>query len=131
MFVAVHGPMSANATESLDVTARARELSSHRDERMNETFGLVLAAFFPGPSTFLRACHLGHHRRNRSEAERFDLSYPGESVLQKRAAFDFLYLGGFWLLVPVATVVILLLPRLLRGSLIPAAPEAVARVEVR
>lgn len=100
----------------------------HARGPINEAFGVLLAAFFPGPFTFLRACHLGHHKRNRSEAERFDLYYPGESKARKRAEFYFLYLGGFWLLVPLAMVALLLWPRLMRSALIQDAPEAAAMI---
>jgi len=97
-----------------------------RDRRINDAFGVALAALFPGSFTFLRACHLGHHRRNRTEAERFDLSGPADSLAQKRAAFYALYLGGFWLTVPLATVLLLVNPRLLRAALIQDAPGAAA-----
>jgi fatty acid desaturase len=100
----------------------------HGNEVVNEAFGVLLAVFFPGPFTFLRACHLGHHRRNRSEAERFDLYYPGESLGKKRLEFFFLYLGGFWLLVPLATIGLLLWPSILRSSLVQDAPEAAAMI---
>jgi fatty acid desaturase len=100
----------------------------HARPWVNEGFGVLLAAFFPGPFTFLRACHLGHHRRNRSDAEMFDLYYPSEDVWKKRAVFYFLYLGGFWVLVPVAMAVVLVAPSALRGRLVKD-PSAVAMME--
>lgn len=100
----------------------------HRDARLNDAAGVVLAIFFPGPFTFLRACHLGHHRRNRSESERFDLYYPGESLFRRRLEFYFLYLGGFWLMVPLAAVVFVVWPSLMRSSLVQNAPDAAAMV---
>ncbi|WNG29240.1 fatty acid desaturase [Cystobacter fuscus] len=97
----------------------------HANARVNESFGVLLAAFFPGPFTFLRACHLGHHRRNRGDAEMFDLYYPSDNLAWKRVYFYFLYTGGFWLAVPVAVVSMLLWPGLLRGQVLRD-PSAVA-----
>jgi fatty acid desaturase len=100
----------------------------HAHPALNEGFGLLLAAFFPGPFTFLRACHLGHHRRNRTDAELFDLYYPGDDARRKHVIFYALYLGGFWLLVPLAMAVVLVAPGALRGRLVRD-PSAVAMVE--
>lgn len=100
----------------------------HRDSRINDGFGVLLGAFFPGSFTFLRACHLGHHRRNRSDAEVFDYLCPGDSVWGKRAYFYALYLGMFWLAVPLATVLLLVLPRAMHSQLIQDAPTAAAMV---
>ena len=104
----------------------AEHRAFHRRRRLNDAFGVFLAAFFPGSFTFLRACHLGHHRRNRSDAEMFDLYYPTDSLVKKRAAFYALYLGGFWLTVPIATVLLVVWPRLLRSQLVQDAPGAAA-----
>jgi fatty acid desaturase len=100
----------------------------HGDRGVNDAFGVVLAAFFPGSFTFLRACHLGHHRRNRSDAEMFDLYTPSDSLALKRATFYALYTGGFWLSVPVATMLLVLRPGLLRSQLVQDAPGAAAMV---
>lgn len=97
----------------------------HARRGVNEAFGVVLTAFFPGPFTFMRACHLGHHRRNRSEVERFDLYYPHESRARRRAWFYFTYLGGFWLMVLAVMAVLLVWPRAVRSRLVRE-PSAVA-----
>lgn len=89
----------------------------HRARWMNEALGVLLACFFPGSFTFLRLCHLGHHRRNRSEVERFDVLEPGDDVWARRGYFYFLYLGGFWAVVPLATVLLVVWPSGLRTRL--------------
>jgi len=99
----------------------------HTTPWVNELFGTLLAAGFPGPFSFLRACHLGHHRRNRSDAEMFDLYYPSQNLRRQRVIFYLLYLGGFWLLVPVAMVLILVWPKAIRSQLVKD-PSAVAMV---
>ena len=45
------------------------------NRKMNERVGQILAGFFPTSFTFQRFMHLGHHRRNRTDAEMFDLYY--------------------------------------------------------
>jgi len=95
----------------------------HPHTPTNDIFGFLLAAFFPGPFTFLRACHLGHHQRNRTNAEMFDLYYPDDNLLAKRLYFYALYLGMFWLAVPVATVIFLLWPGLLRTRILQGDPS--------
>ena len=44
----------------------------HHDRRINDFFGRVCAAFFPTGFLIQRVCHLGHHRRNRTDAELYD-----------------------------------------------------------
>jgi fatty acid desaturase len=100
----------------------------HANGKINDAAGLVLAAFFPGPFNFLRACHLGHHRRNRSDAEMFDLYYPEDSLLRKRFNFYSLYLGAFWLSVPLATLLLLVYPRSMYSALVQDAPAAAAMI---
>jgi fatty acid desaturase len=106
----------------------AEHRTFHGNGIVNDGVGFFLAALFPGPFTFLRACHLGHHRRNRSDAEMFDLYYPHESVWRKRLTFYGLYLGAFWATVPAATLLLLFYPRSLRTQLIQDAPTAAAMV---
>ena len=43
------------------------------DRRVNEAVGVLLALLFPAPFHLLRQGHLGHHLRNRSDDEAFDL----------------------------------------------------------
>jgi len=100
----------------------------HENTRVNDAFGFLLAAFFPGSFTFLRACHLGHHRRNRTDAEMFDLYYPSDNLFAKRVYFYGLYLGLFWVTVPVATLVLLLYPQLLQNKLLQDAPSSAAMI---
>ena len=41
----------------------------HPNHRVNEWTGRLLAAYFPTGFTTQRIAHLGHHRRNRTDAE--------------------------------------------------------------
>lgn len=100
----------------------------HRARAVNDMAGIVLAAVFGGSFSFLRACHLGHHRRNRTEAELFDIIRPGDSPCKKRAFFYFMYTGGFWLTVPVSMIPLLFWPSLLKSSMVQNSVSASAMV---
>lgn len=74
----------------------------HPNRRLNDTFGRVCAAFFPTGFIIQRACHLGHHRRNRTDAELFDYC-PSGTAMWLCGFRLFCLLGGFyWLSVPLA-----------------------------
>jgi fatty acid desaturase len=90
----------------------------HSNRIINEVCGVLLSALFPGSFAFLRGCHLGHHKRNRSESERFEIIEEGQSAWKKRAFFYFVYLGGFWLSVPAAMLLLLIYPQLLAGRML-------------
>lgn len=96
---------------------------------LNEAFGVLLGLTFPGSFSFLRLCHLGHHRRNRSEVERFEILEPHDHPVWRRVYFYFLYLGGFWVVVPLATVALVVWPGLLRSTLAPLHDDADAMVK--
>jgi len=100
----------------------------HPDRRVNDAAGVLLAAFFGGPFSFLRACHLGHHRRNRAKAELFDVIEPGDSAARKRLFFYAMYTGGFWLTVPLAMIPLLFWPSFLKSDLVQNSVSASAMV---
>jgi len=101
----------------------------HSSPLTNEVFGVLLGLFFPGSFSFLRLCHLGHHRRNRSEVERFDVLEPHDHPVFRRLYFYFLYLGGFWVVVPLATVALVVWPGLLQSTLAPLHEDSDAMVK--
>ena len=80
------------------------------NRKMNERAGAVLACFFPTSFTFQRAMHLGHHRRNRTDAEMFDLYYAEDSRLLKWAQLYGIFTGPYWLLVPLSATLVALFP---------------------
>lgn len=83
----------------------------HRSPRVNEWFGRVLSASFPTGFTFHRLCHLGHHRRNRTEVERFDYYEPGDNRLLKYLQWYGILTGLYWFIPPLGCVFVLLVPR--------------------
>lgn len=82
----------------------------HPNETVNEWGGRVLAAFFPTGLGFQRVCHLGHHRRNRTDAEVFDYILPGESRALKTVQWYGILTGLYWLLPPLGCLLYLIWP---------------------
>lgn len=81
--------------------------------RWNTIGGVVMSAFFPGPFHLLRQGHIGHHLRNRSDDEAFDYWFEGESPLWKWVQWIGILTGGFYAMIVLGNVVVLLLPFLL------------------
>jgi fatty acid desaturase len=86
----------------------------HPSRKINEAAGRLLAAFFPTGLGFQRICHLGHHRRNRSDVEVFDYILPGESRLVKTLQWYGILTGIYWLTPPFGCLLYLLWPGLFR-----------------
>ncbi|HKI06645.1 MAG TPA: fatty acid desaturase [Thermoanaerobaculia bacterium] len=94
----------------------------HPRRAVNDAFGMLTAAFFPTGYTFQRVCHLGHHRRNRSDVELFDYFLPDDNRPLKAAQWYGILTGVYWLLPPLACLAYLLCPWLFRLPLL--SPEA-------
>ena len=92
--------------------AEHRMLFSNR--WMNESAGVMLALLFPAPFHLLRQGHLGHHLRNRSDDEAFDLYFDGEHRIWKRLQLYGILTGFYWLVAVLANVVVLVVPFVMR-----------------
>jgi len=82
----------------------------HSNRTVNEWAGRVLAAFFPTGFALQRIAHLGHHRRNRTDAELFDYYRPGENVPLKFVQWYGILSGLYWLLPPFSCLLFLVTP---------------------
>jgi fatty acid desaturase len=71
--------------------------NAHRDPRLNYAIGWVASTLFGTAPTLLRVQHWGHHRRNRSEAERAEFIHEGERRWAKTFVYYAAILGGIWL----------------------------------
>lgn len=83
--------------------------NAHEHKKLNYLIGCISATLFGTSATFLRVQHWGHHRRNRTEAERAEFIHEGESKWGKTFKYYFAILGGIWFLcalVPIMTVFI-------------------------
>jgi fatty acid desaturase len=79
----------------------------------NYVGGLISGLLFPMPFTMIRTTHAGHHLRNRTDFEMFDLYYPTDSKLIKFVQWYGVLCGLFWPFVPLAAVLFALCPWIL------------------
>jgi fatty acid desaturase len=84
------------------------------DQRLNDAAGVFLALLFPAPFHLLRQGHLGHHLRNRSDDEAFDLYFDGEHPAWKRLQLYGILTGFYWLVAVLANFVVLVVPFVMR-----------------
>jgi fatty acid desaturase len=80
----------------------------HPNPRVNDWFGRVCAAFFPTGFLVQRVCHLGHHRRNRTDVELYDYCPPHTSMWLARFRLGCLLTGFYWLSVPLGCLLYIL-----------------------
>jgi fatty acid desaturase len=104
-----------NAIYSLIHEAEHRLLLPH--PLWNDLLGAFLALFFPAPYHLIRQGHLGHHRRNRSDDEAFDLYFDGDKPWLKRLILYGILTGGYWLLVTFSNLAVVLCPFLFKRQL--------------
>lgn len=100
----------------------------HSHQVVNDVYGVLLSAIFPGPFSFMRMTHAGHHGRNRTDVELFDGYYPEDNLLWKFGTYYYLFLGGFWGMLPLVVFLILVYPPALYSHFIQNMPESAAMV---
>jgi fatty acid desaturase len=83
----------------------------HPNAKFNLGLGIFIFSLFPGSFHFFEVAHLIHHRRNRSNDELEDYVLPGENPWVKRIMYYLLISGLFWLLLPLSSIVVALIPR--------------------
>ena len=113
----------------------------HPNRRVNDDAGVLFAAFFPTIFAVQRISHLGHHRRNRTDAELYDYVLPGQSWWLKTYWIYCLLFGFYWAIIPVAMLVYVVAPRAFRSTAFRHGParwwgfepfvEDIARAPVR
>ena len=84
----------------------------HPHRGVNDFVGTVLALFFPAPFHLIRQGHIGHHIRNRSDDEAFDLYFENENRFAKYMQLYGTLTGLFWVLIFITNVIVLFLPSL-------------------
>jgi fatty acid desaturase len=85
----------------------------HPDGRVNQVVGAVLALFFPAPFHLIRQGHIGHHIRNRSDDEAFDLYFEDENRFWKYVQLYGTLTGLFWVLIFLTNFVVLVRPAII------------------
>jgi fatty acid desaturase len=84
----------------------------HPNRAVNDAMGVLLTLFFPAPFHLTRQGHLGHHIRNRSDDEAFDLYFEGENPFWKFVQLYGTLTGAFWTLIAAANFVVVFHPSL-------------------
>jgi fatty acid desaturase len=93
----------------------------HPNTRVNYWLGFVTGAFFPMPFSLIRSTHQGHHLRNRTDFEMFDLYYPTDNRFLKYGQWYSILCGLFWPIVPLGAVLFAVCPAVLRTRAFRAA----------
>lgn len=83
------------------------------NRNINNLFGRTSAAFFPTSFTIQKHCHLGHHRRNRTDVEMFDMYYASDNIITKRLQLYTIICGIYWTSAPIGSLCYLFCPWLL------------------
>jgi len=76
----------------------------------NEIAGTLMALFFPAPFHLLRQGHIGHHLRNRSDDEAFDLYFDGDNALWRWMVWLGILTGLYYVLVVFSNLLAVLAP---------------------
>ena len=74
----------------------------------NDGVGMAMALLFPAPFHLIRQGHLGHHRRNRSDDEAFDLYFDGDIPVLKWLILYGILTGCYWLIVVLSNFIMVL-----------------------
>lgn len=89
---------------------QAQHGTLHSHPRVNHWLGVALSTLFPAPFTMIQTTHQGHHLRNRTDYEMFDLYYPSDNRFMKVAQFYCILVGLFWPIIPVGGVLAAVAP---------------------
>lgn len=100
----------------------------HPDARWNYWLGVVTGIFFLAPFSMIRVTHQGHHQRNRTDAEIFDLYYPQDSYFWKCCQWYATLAGFFWPCIPVCAVLFAVVPATIGLQLFSGPPLGNANV---
>ena len=86
----------------------------HPNAWINDVLGAGMALLFPAPYHLIRQGHLGHHQRNRSDDEAFDLYFAGENPFLRHLQLYGILTGAYWVMVALSNFVALAAPLVLR-----------------
>jgi fatty acid desaturase len=87
----------------------------YSNRNLNDFIGRFLAFFFPTSFSLQQIYHLGHHRRNRTDDEMFDLYYENEKRWPKKMTIFGLMSGLYWSSAFFSCLVFLFIPWLFRN----------------
>lgn len=96
----------------------------HSNSPMNRLLGTLAGFLFPCPYSMIEAMHQGHHLRNRTDYEMFDLYYPTDNRFVRVVQWYGILCGLFWPFVPLGAVLFACCPALLRTRVFRQARSA-------
>lgn len=85
----------------------------HPNKKWNDIMGAGVSIFFPSSYHLRRFGHLGHHLRNRTDDEAFDLYFKEDNAFWKHMQFYGILTGFFWLVIFLSNFAAAISPRLL------------------
>src|SRR5580658_8819482 len=88
----------------------------HPNKTVNDFAGMIITLFFPASFQLRRQGHIGHHLRNRSDDEAFDLYFEGENPVWKWLQFYGILTGFFWLMIVLSNFIAVVNPRWLAAK---------------
>jgi len=83
----------------------------HPNPAINNIAGILMTLFFPASFHLRRTGHLGHHLRNRTDDEAFDLYFAGENPIWKHLQFYGILTGFFWLMIVLSNFIAVINPK--------------------
>lgn len=86
----------------------------HHNPMLNVMGGILLSLFFPAPYHLIRQGHIGHHVRNRSDDEAFDLYFDGDNPVWKWMQLFGILTGLFWVVIALSNFVTAVSPSIIR-----------------
>lgn len=86
----------------------------HSSARLNYWLGVLTGLLFPVPFSLVHTTHQGHHLRNRTDYEMFDLYYPTDNRFLKYGQWYSILCGLFWPIIPLGAVLFACCPAVLR-----------------
>lgn len=95
----------------------------------NYWLGVVTGIFFLAPFSMIRVTHRGHHLRNRTDDEMFDLYYETDSRFFKACQWYGTLSGFFWPFIPFCAVLFAACPRAIGLQLFSGPPLGNANVK--
>lgn len=96
----------------------------HPNKRVNDFAGAVVSLFFPASFQLRRIGHVGHHLRNRTDDEAFDLYFEEDNAAWKHLQLYGILTGFFWLVIFLSNIPAAISPRLLCRKLAFDRPTA-------
>ena len=73
----------------------------HSNPPLNYVLGILAGMLFPMPFSMMCVTHRGHHLRNRTDHEMFDLYYPTDNRFIRFVQWYGILCGFFWPFVPL------------------------------